>query len=139
MVAGTKIVLKYHEPPEARLPPAKHDWRMYEFKGEETISMTALGSRSCWLVGRETAVCDIAVLHPSCSGQHAVLQFRHVEKRNEFGDRIGKVRLYVLDLESANGTMLNGERIEDRRFVEVRANDVLRFGESTREYVVLLA
>ena len=138
-VEGTKIVLKYHEPPEARLPPASNDWRMYEFKGKETISTTELSKRSCWLIGREEAVVDFPVGHPSCSSQHAVLQFRFVEKKNEYGERVGKVKLYVLDLESSNGTSLNGERIEERRFVEVRHGDVVRFGESTREYVFLLA
>jgi smad nuclear-interacting protein 1 len=138
-VAGTEIVLKYHEPAEARLPPPSRDWRMYEFKGKDTLSTTELSSRSCWLVGRESAVVDFLVQHPSCSAQHAVLQFRFVEKSNEFGERIGRVKLYVLDLESANGTRLNGERIEERRFIEVRSGDVLRFGDSTREYVILLA
>lgn len=138
-VAGTKIALKYHEPPEARLPPSSHDWRMYEFKDKETLNTIPLSTRSCWLVGREVAIADFAVGHPSCSAQHAVLQFRHVQKKNEYGDRIGKVRLYVLDLESSNGTALNGERIEDSRFVEVRSGDVLKFGQSTREYVILMA
>ena len=85
---------------------------------------------------------DHATEHPSCSKQHAVLQFRYTEKKkkgDEWGERKGgKVRLYVIDLESANGTVLNGEKIPERRFVEVKSGDVLRFGESTREYVALL-
>lgn len=81
---------------------------------------------------------DFPIEHPSCSKQHAVLQFRWVEKKNEFGDREGRVRPYVIDLESANGTRVNGERVPERRFVEVMSGDVLGFGESTREYVVLL-
>lgn len=48
------------------------------------------------------------------------------------------MRPYVIDLESANGTRVNGERIPERRFVEVRNKDVITFGESTREYVVML-
>lgn len=82
---------------------------------------------------------DVPVEHPSCSKQHAVLQFRYVEKSvGEFGERKGKVGLYVIDLESANGTTLNGEKIPQRRFVECRTGDVLGFGESSREYVILL-
>ena len=81
---------------------------------------------------------DYVTEHPSCSKQHAVLQFRFVEKRDEWGERRGGVGLYVLDLESANGTRLNGERVPERRYVECKSGDVLRFGDSTREYVLLL-
>jgi smad nuclear-interacting protein 1 len=42
-----------------------------------------------------------------------------------------------MDLESANGTFLNGEKIEDKRYYELREKDVLKFGYSTREYVVM--
>lgn len=44
----------------------------------------------------------------------------------------------MIDLDSANGTRLNGETVEGRRYVEVRNGDVVTFGESTREYVVML-
>ena len=81
---------------------------------------------------------DFPIEHPSCSKQHAVLQFRFVEKKNEYGDKEGKVRPYVIDLESANGTKVNGELLPERRFVEVRSGDVIAFGDSTREYVLML-
>ena len=44
---------------------------------------------------------------------------------------------YVLDLNSTNGTFLNGERIEGSRYYELREKDTLKFGESTREFVLL--
>lgn len=137
-VAGTAIVLKYNEPPEARKPPASHAWRLYVFKGKEALETVELSGRSCWLFGRERAIADFPVDHPSCSKQHAVIQFRFVDKKNEFGDRIGGVKPYVIDLESANGTKVNGERIPEKRFVEVLSGDVLGFGDSTREYVIML-
>lgn len=136
---GSTITLKYHEPPEARKPPAKDDWKLFVFKGDDVVDTVGLSARSCWLVGRETAVVDLAAEHPSISKQHAVLQFRHVEKRNEFGDRIGRVKPYLIDLESANGTELNGKKVADSRYVELRDKDVVKFGHSTREYVVMLA
>lgn len=80
----------------------------------------------------------MAIEHPSCSKQHAVLQFRYVVKKDEWGEKKGGVKLYVLDLDSANGSWLNGERVEGRRYVEVRHKDVLRWGSSEREYVVLV-
>jgi smad nuclear-interacting protein 1 len=136
---GTVITLKYHEPAEARKPPARDQWKLFVFKGPDVIDTIELSSRSCWLVGRETAVVDMPAEHPSISKQHAVVQFRYTEKRNEFGDKIGRVKPYLIDLESANGTELNGEKIPDRRYLELRPKDVVKFGLSTREYVVMLS
>ncbi|CAI7677129.1 unnamed protein product [Penicillium manginii] len=135
---GEGIVLKYHEPPEARKPPSKEPWRLYVFKGDDLLEMVELGERSCWLVGRERAIVDFPLDHPSCSKQHAALQFRYVEKKNEYGDRIGKVKPYIIDLESANGTSVNGDPAPAGRYVEVMDKDVLRFGLSSREYVMML-
>ena len=135
---STSIVLKYHEPPEARLPPPSQPWRLYVFKSSDILETLPLHERTCWLFGREKAVADHVTEHPSCSKQHAVLQFRFVEKKGEFGDRKAGTKLYVLDLESANGTSLNGERVPEKRYVEVRSGDVLKFGDSSREYVALL-
>lgn len=102
----------------------------------DTIELSA---RSCWLVGREAAIADLLAENPSISKQHAVIQFRYAEKRNEFGDKIGKVKPYLIDLESANGTHLNGEQVPDRRYLELRPKDVVKFGTSEREYVVMLS
>ncbi|OJD15602.1 hypothetical protein AJ78_04155 [Emergomyces pasteurianus Ep9510] len=134
----TSVVLKYHEPPEARKPPAKDPWRLYIFKGEDLLETIPLGGRSCWLIGRERLVVDLPVDHPSCSKQHAALQFRFVEKRNEYGDRDGRVRPYLIDLESANGSTVNGEPAPKGRYMELMDKDVLKFGFSTREYVLML-
>lgn len=131
-VANTSIVLKYNEPPEARLPPSSSAWRLYVFKGSELLETLPLHERSCWLFGRERAVVDFPAEHPSCSKQHAVLQFRYTEKKDEWGGKRGGVKPYVIDLDSANGTRVNGEKVPERRYVEVRSGDVVTFGESTR-------
>ncbi|KAL2752232.1 hypothetical protein ACRALDRAFT_2114188, partial [Sodiomyces alcalophilus JCM 7366] len=136
---GSTITLKYHEPPEARKPPPRDDWRLFVFKGEDALDTIMLSARSCWLVGREVTVVDMPAEHPSISKQHAVIQFRYIEKRNEFGDRVGRVRPYLIDLESANGTFLNGSKVAESRYVELRDKDVIKFGNSTREYVLMLA
>ncbi|AEO68088.1 uncharacterized protein THITE_2117449 [Thermothielavioides terrestris NRRL 8126] len=136
---GTTITLKYHEPPEARKPPPRDVWKLFVFKGPDIIDTIELGTRSCWLIGRELAVVDLPAEHPSISKQHAVIQFRYTEKRNEFGDKIGRVKPYLIDLESANGTMLNGERVPESRYLELRNKDLIQFGSSTREYVIMLA
>jgi smad nuclear-interacting protein 1 len=139
-------VLKYHEPSEARKPPASQDWRLFVFKGSAEVEPPIpLGVQSCWLFGREKAVVDVVVEHPSASKQHAVIQFRAVQKRGE-EDALGVsgtapkkvVKPYVIDLDSSNGTWLNGERIGARRFVEARSGDVVKIGTSEREYVFML-
>lgn len=135
---GTTIVLKYHEPPEARKPPPRDQWKLFVFKGSEIVETIELGMRSCWLVGRERAVVDLPAEHPSISKQHAVIQFRWIEKRNEYGDKTGRVRPYLIDLESANGTLMNKDRIEAQRYIELRDKDMIQFGHSTREYVLML-
>lgn len=81
---------------------------------------------------------DVPLEHPSCSKQHAALQFRHVEKQNDFGDKIGRVRPYIIDLESTHGTFVNDERIPDAKYFELRDKDVVKFGSSRREYVIQL-
>ncbi|EPE26726.1 SMAD/FHA [Glarea lozoyensis ATCC 20868] len=134
-VDGSSIVLKYHEPAEARKPPTKDEWKLFVFKGADILETIELSTRSCWLVGREITVVDLPAEHPSISKQHAVIQFRYIEKTNEFGDRTGRVRPYLIDLESANGTLLNKDEVPPSRYLELRDKDMIQFGHSTREQV----
>ncbi|CAM9708978.1 unnamed protein product, partial [Hapterophycus canaliculatus] len=130
------VVLKWQEPEEAR-PPTKK-WRLYVFKGEATVATLHIHRQSAYLVGREKRVADIVVDHPSCSKQHAVVQFRLFEKVDEKeGTTRRSVRPYIMDLDSTNGTLLNGEQIESARYIEMKEKDVIKFGTSTREYVLL--
>lgn len=48
-----------------------------------------------------------------------------------------KVRPYLIDLDSANGTFINNKKIEHRKYVELLEKDVIKFGFSSREYVLL--
>lgn len=45
--------------------------------------------QSAYLFGRERKVADIPIDHPSCSGQHAVLQYRQVEVPAKGEDEVG--------------------------------------------------
>lgn len=83
-------------------------------------------------------VTDLLLEHPSISKQHAVIQFRLQTTTNEFGDRMNKVKPYLIDLESANGTKLNGKAVEASRYVELVDGDAIVFGDSEREYVMML-
>jgi smad nuclear-interacting protein 1 len=46
-------------------------------------------------------------------------------------------RPYLIDLDSVNGTTLNGITIEPRRYYELRGNDLIRVADSSRDYVML--
>lgn len=126
------VVLKYSEPGEARKPPGSQRWRLFVFKDKEIVDTVDLNSNSCWLVGRDRAVADLPVDHPSCSKQHAVLQFRYVTKVGEFGDKEAGVKPYIIDLESANGTMVGKTKVPARRYLELKEGDLIMFGLSTR-------
>ncbi|KAF8607830.1 SMAD/FHA domain-containing protein [Ceratobasidium sp. AG-I] len=132
---GTSTLLKYNEPPEARKPLLS--WRLYVFKGSEQVDLLHLHRQSAYLIGRDQLICDIPVEHPSCSKQHAVIQFRQVQVKDEYGIAKPFVKPFVIDLESTNGTMVNNEQIPVSRYYELKASDVLKFGQSTREYVLL--
>lgn len=129
------VILKYAEPQEARRP--KRRWRLYPFKGDEALQTLHIHRQSCYLIGRDKKICDIPVDHPSCSKQHAVLQFRLVPYKRSDGSGGQRVRPYVLDLESSNHTYLNNNAIEPKKYFELMEKDVLKFGYSTREYVLL--
>lgn len=91
-------------------------------------------------------IADVLTEHESCSKQHAVLQFRRVTvapKKKTLDATVKRVvkcvccrahlvrsapaaphalcarlhRPYLMDLQSANGTFVNGKRIEDSRSV----------------------
>ncbi len=102
--------------------------------------MLAIHRQSVYLFGRDAAVSthpkwiihisdplhkvvDIPLDHPSCSKQHAALQYRHVVEKNEFGEKKGIVKPFIIDLESTNGTHVNDEAIPPARYYELKLND----------------
>lgn len=68
------VVIKYNEPPEARIP--KRRWRLYPFKNDEPLPVMYVHRQSAYLMGRQRKIADIPIDHPSCSKQHAVFQYR---------------------------------------------------------------
>uniref|UniRef100_A0A0D9WJB5 FHA domain-containing protein n=2 Tax=Leersia perrieri TaxID=77586 RepID=A0A0D9WJB5_9ORYZ len=133
-VAGVNLL--HSEPPEARKSDIR--WRFYVFKGGEPLNEPLYVHRmSSYLFGRERKVADIPTDHPSCSKQHAVLQYRLVEKEQPDGMMSKQVRPYLMDLGSTNGTFINDNRIEPSRYYELFEKDTIKFGNSSREYVLL--
>lgn len=130
------VTLLFTEPPDARKPDVR--WRLYVFKGGEMLNEPLYVHRqSCYLFGRERRVADIPTDHPSCSKQHAVLQYRQVEKEQPDGMVSKQVRPYLMDLGSTNKTFVNENPIEPQRYFELFEKDTIKFGNSSREYVLL--
>lgn len=128
------VVLKFSEPPEARAPNTQ--WRLYVFKGEENVETLHISRQSAYLLGRNEDIADIPLRHGSCSSQHAVLQYRALPN-----PETGKLlcQPYLMDLESTNGSFINSVKIEAARYYQLKKGDVLKFGASTREFVLLTA
>ena len=124
--------LKYYECEDSCDPrrfPSSSTFKLFVFKGSTVIETIDLGGRSYFRLGRDESTNQIPLLHESCSSQHAVLQYR---------SRSGKCRLYLMDLDSSNGTKLNDEvQLEGKRFYEILDGDVVKFGASTRDYVFM--
>ncbi|KAE9591065.1 hypothetical protein Lal_00021489 [Lupinus albus] len=130
------VTLLFNEPPEARKPNIK--WRLYVFKAGEVLNEPLyIHRQSCYLFGRERRVADIPTDHPSCSKQHAVIQFRQVENEEPDGTLSKQIRPYIMDLGSTNKTFVNESPIEPQRYYELRERDTIKFGNSSREYVLL--
>ncbi|KAK7810941.1 hypothetical protein U0070_024278 [Myodes glareolus] len=108
------VVIKYHEPPEARIPPKR--WRLYPFKNDGLLPVMFIHRQSAYLLGRDRRISDIPIDHPSCSKQHAVFQYRLVEYTRADGTVGRRVKPYIIDLGSGNGTFLNNKRIEPQRY-----------------------
>ena len=127
-------VLMFDEPEDAVIPVFKSDgrWRIYIFKGKERIGEPLiLQGGSVFLLGRDREIVDIPLDHPTCSAQHAVLQYRLVETPD--GGKV--VKLYIMDLGSTNGTFLNGDKLKPRVYVEILEKDIVKFALSTRDYI----
>lgn len=63
--------------------------------------------------------------------------YRLVEFTRKDGTSGRRVRPYIIDLGSGNGTYLNNQRIDAQRYYELKEKDVIKFGFSSREYVLL--
>ncbi|KAJ7340971.1 hypothetical protein JRQ81_004258 [Phrynocephalus forsythii] len=141
----------YQEPPWGGCPAAEGSpgYRLEVLKGGAVVDNIVLGGRSWLMVGRAPG-CHLSLAHPCVSRHHAVLQRRPPPAgEEEGGEGEGKRRelatgeekgpepgLYVYDLDSAHGTFLNKGRIRPRTYCRVRVGHVLRFGGSSRLFVL---
>jgi smad nuclear-interacting protein 1 len=129
-----------YDEPEDKCSPQDYGLRLrlYTFKGDEEIEKPiSLAHKSRYIFGRDRDAVDIPTDHPSCSKQHAVLQFRNQRKTDVYGETRNDVAGYLYDNGSTNKTKLNGKVIEAKRYYRLKGSDCVQFGSSTREYVVM--
>lgn len=139
------ILLKHVEPSDAQSPASF--WNrckvplnqrnvfqavVYKKGDRNPLGEYDLDQKSSYIVGRalgrslsegeekEVVVADISVPEETCSKQHCAIQFREVR---------GKLTAYVIDLESSNGTSLNGVKLPSARYVQLRSGDLIMLSE----------
>jgi len=83
-----------------------------------------LSSKAFFLFGRQDDAVDFVLAHPSISRVHAVAQYRN------------DGALLLLDMKSAQGTFVNRKRLEEGIYERLYVGDVIKFGASTRHYIV---
>uniref|UniRef100_A0A8C7BGW5 Solute carrier family 4 member 1 adaptor protein n=1 Tax=Neovison vison TaxID=452646 RepID=A0A8C7BGW5_NEOVI len=121
----------YQEPPWGG--PATAPYSLETLKGGTILGTRSLKGTSCCLFGRLSS-CDVCLEHPSVSRYHAVLQHRASGLEGECdGHGPG---FYLYDLGSTHGTFLNKTRIPPRTYCRVHVGHVLRFGGSTRLFLL---
>ena len=99
-------------------------WSLEILKDGTIVGTLILDTKTHYTIGRQQGAVDILAEHPSISRQHAVLQFRD------------DGALMILDLHSAQGSFLNKAALPKDTFQRVRPGDMLKFGGSTRLYIV---
>ncbi|KAK9453834.1 SMAD/FHA domain-containing protein [Dipodascopsis uninucleata] len=132
--------LSYVEPAESR-KPEKDNIRLYVFKAGEIIDTFTLSPQPVYLLGRDRAIADIPLDHPSCSKQHAVIQFKLVKVERQLDPlhhpTSDPVLPFIYDLGSSNGTLVNGDKLPPKTFIQLKHKDMIQFGLSSREFLLL--
>eukprot|EP00927_Polykrikos_kofoidii_P049370 TRINITY_DN43435_c0_g1_i1.p1 TRINITY_DN43435_c0_g1~~TRINITY_DN43435_c0_g1_i1.p1 ORF type:complete len:856 (+),score=206.07 TRINITY_DN43435_c0_g1_i1:170-2737(+) len=114
---------EYKKPPWAGKPSPCGDYGVELIVRGEVKRRVPLNveDHSCFLFGRAKD-CDVVLdgLEPRASRFHCVLQCKE-----------GSPELYMYDLKSAHGTLVNGRRIDPQTFQPVRVGEQIRFNAVT--------
>ncbi|XP_014805961.1 PREDICTED: kanadaptin [Calidris pugnax] len=125
---------RYEEPPWGSRPPAGAGYGLEVLKGGVALGSVRLEGGSWFLVGRLPG-CALSLEHPSVSRHHAVLQYRGAGGSPD-GPAADAAGFYVYDLGSTHGTFLNKARVPPRTYCRVRVGHGLRFGGSSRLFLL---
>lgn len=97
----------------------------------------SLSKKNSNFIGTNKSTCNILLDDPSCVEYHAVLQFRAIFTKQPDKIRGKRILPFIMDLGSSNGTYLNNNKMQPHEYIQVKQGDVLKFGNSLKEYVLL--
>lgn len=121
--AAPETVNGYQIPKWASKPP--NGLHLDIMKEGKMIQKLMIDEKRYYFFGRNKDVCDFVTDHASCSRCHAVLIWhKHLN------------RSFLVDLGSAHGTFIGSLRLEPHKPQQVFVDSELRFGASTRTYVI---
>ncbi|KAF6006404.1 hypothetical protein HII13_005079 [Brettanomyces bruxellensis] len=132
----------FYTPPEDEFEPENETgYHVFKFDDltKDEVEVPLLIGKSYITIGRDSDLADLALNGKTddesvVSKRHAVLQFRRSKDS-------GEIKLYILDLDSTNGTFLNESKTElpKQRYIELKDKDRLKFGDynSHIEFVIL--
>ena len=131
---NNKIIINYNPPSDSIIPNENEIWFLFKFsedknEAEETYKLI---EKEYFLIGKDPRICDIRIKQKNISRQHAVIQFRKIKKEKEW-----EIIPYLIDLNSTNGTYLNGDKIDNKKYYELRDKDELNFGDKKIDFVLM--
>jgi len=122
----TKGNTKFQAPSWARRPKLRQCGLEVYKQGKLVQVIREINRRKCTVFGRNEALSDVLLEHPSISRQHGAII--HGSSGN----------IYVMDLGSSHGSTCNGKKLVKERRVTLEDGSIIRFGASSREYHVRL-
>jgi len=104
--------------------PSSADFSLEVLKDGAIVDVVDCGGRNFVTLGR-TPDNDVVLEHPSSSRVHAVMQFSFQSEE-----------MFVFDTGSTHGTFVNKRRLKPNVHAPVFVGDQVRFGQSSRVFVV---
>ena len=132
--------LSYNEPTWSGAPPRSSSFLLSVIKNG--VQVDSINLIKPFITFGRLPQCDIHLEHPSISRCHAILQYRPIPPPTPTNtsvlssDPTGEVGFYVYDLGSTHGSYLNKNKLQTRQYYRVRVGQVMRFGGSTRIFVL---
>jgi len=133
---NNKVAINYKPPSDSVIP--EEIWFLFKFlkdkkEADETYKLVG---KEFFLIGKDNRICNIHIKQKNISRQHAVIQFRKITKNNKDGNSIS-ITPYLIDLNSTNGTFLNGDKIDNSKYYELMDKDNLNFGDKKIDFVLM--
>lgn len=143
----TSLKCPYVEPKWSKKPIPEHVYSFEVLKsGTIAERFNNLQTQPFWLIGKLPDN-HITMAHPTVSRYHAVFQYRpEVKSESDEGDddedevepKKSDIEKgwYLYDLNSTHGSFVNKTRIPPKTYVRVRVGYLLKFGGSTRNFIL---